>query len=204
MRRPVSTPSGLKPSKVAVKSGVVGNFVLPAAPDNPQPSASEGADRMRMGLTPCPGLAVDLLGPRVPVAGGVGEGRDGAPQALVARTPEGRGPSLARLQRDRTHADIGGECRVGRVAPTRVAQLGDQGRGADRRLRIAEERLKDRCVGVDGKGAADLRGELGYLGTRHPQPSQGGDRLHPLGRCALWTRSGAELRSINPASPSAR
>src|SRR5690349_22106290 len=104
MRRPVSTPRGLKPSKIAVKSGVVGDFVLPAAPEDSQPSASEGADRMRMVLASVAGSAVDLLGPRMPVAGGGREGCHRAPPAPVAGGPGSGRPALAPLPRGPAHA----------------------------------------------------------------------------------------------------
>src|ERR1044072_2122025 len=128
MRRPVSTPRGLEPSKVAVKSGVIGHSVLPATPENAQPGTPQGADRMRVVLAPVSCPPVDLFRPRMPVAGGVGEGGDGDPQPLVAGAPEGRGPALARLQGYRTHAGVGGKRRIARVAASSVAQLGDQGR----------------------------------------------------------------------------
>ena len=60
VRLPVSTPRGLKPAEVAVFGGVVGDFVLPAAPENPQPGAAEDADRVRVVEPAGAGSEVDL------------------------------------------------------------------------------------------------------------------------------------------------
>src|SRR5580704_11664510 len=97
MRRPVSTPRGFEPTEVAVSGRLIGGPVLPAAPENPDPGPSQGADRVRVILASGPGLRVDLAGPGVPVAGGVGKPGDGGPQALVAGPPEGGDAKLSRL-----------------------------------------------------------------------------------------------------------
>src|SRR5436305_5725375 len=133
MRRPVSTPRGLKApqvAEVAVSSRLVGHSIVPAAPEDPDPSTSQSADRMRVVLTSGPGSPVDLLSPRVPVAGGVGKGRDGDAEALVAGPPEGRDAQLARLHRDRAHAGGGGKRGLRRVALPAITALGGHGRGA--------------------------------------------------------------------------
>ena len=93
VRLPVSTPLGLKPSKIAVKGGVVGHPVLPAAPENPQPGPTEDPDRMGVLEPSGAGVEVDLPRPRMGVAGRDRRGSgDGVPQALVAGPPEGRRP----------------------------------------------------------------------------------------------------------------
>src|SRR5256885_14653471 len=72
VRRPVSTPRRLKGAQIAVKGGVIGHAVLPTAPENPQPGATEGANRVGVVLAarPCP--PVDLAGPGMPAPGRVG------------------------------------------------------------------------------------------------------------------------------------
>jgi hypothetical protein len=104
----------------------------------------------------------------MPVTGGVSEGRHRGPQALVAGASEGGNAQLARLQGDRAHPGIGGEGGLGRVARPAVTQLGDQGRRANRRLRVAKERGEDRRVGVGLESLSDLGAQLCDLG---------GDRL---------------------------
>src|SRR5690348_9279234 len=84
VRRPVSTPRRLELTKVAVASGVIGDPVPPAAPEDPNPGPSQGADRVGVILASGAGPRVDLSCPGVPVAGGVGERGDGVSQALVA------------------------------------------------------------------------------------------------------------------------
>ncbi|HSS33908.1 MAG TPA: hypothetical protein VLL27_11565 [Solirubrobacterales bacterium] len=153
---------------------------------------------MRVVLAPIASSPVDVLGPRVPVAGGVGEGGDRASQPLVAGAPEDRRPALARLQGDRAHAGVGGKRRVTRVTASGIAQLGDQRRRADRRLAVPEQRREDRRVGMGGERAADLRGQLCDLGDDRPQGcdqaqhhgpaclalalagAAGGSKAHPL------------------------
>src|SRR5215475_14906773 len=101
MRLPVSTPRRLKTDEISVKSGVVGDFVLPAAPEDPQPGAAQHPDRVRMLEPSGPGVEIDLAGPRMGVAGGVREGGDSVSQALVAGPAKGGDLALARLPRHR-------------------------------------------------------------------------------------------------------
>ena len=158
MRRPVSTPRCLKAVEVAVPSRVVGR------PD-PASSARAPAARRAPGCGSRAGGPGPWLAPPVDLCAHGCQWRvesarvaTATAQALVAGPPEGGDPQLARLQGDRAHAGVGGHRRLGRVAPAGIAELGDQGRRADRRLGVAEQRPEDRRVGMGGEALADLRG----------------------------------------------
>src|SRR5918992_1544612 len=63
--------------RCAVAGGVVGDAVLPAAPQDAGPGAAEGADRARVVVTAGARGGVAIGGPGVPVAGGGGGGGGG-------------------------------------------------------------------------------------------------------------------------------
>src|SRR5205814_5008820 len=88
MRHPVSTiarSGGGERLRGAMSADVVWGAVLPAAPENAGPRASEDPDRVLM-ATPTRTRALIHEGrPPRGVAGIIGEGRDGTAQALVAR-----------------------------------------------------------------------------------------------------------------------
>jgi len=180
-----------------VPSRVIGHFVSPAAPENPDPGATQGADRVGVILAPGPGRPVDLPRPRVPVASRVGKGRHRDPQSLVAGPPEGGDAELPRLQGDRAHAGVGGHRRLGRVAPAGIAELGDQGGGADRRLAVAKQRPENLRVGVGGKTIADLGIQGGDL---LDDRAEGRDQTEPdrPPRPLLRGSRGALRRRLHP------
>src|SRR5436190_2216072 len=97
MRRPVSTPRREKSVEVAVASRVIGDAVLPAAPEDTAPGAPERADRVWVVLPAAAGVGVDLRGPGMPVPGRVGEHAEVPAQALVAGPAEGSRALLAGL-----------------------------------------------------------------------------------------------------------
>src|SRR5207248_8846995 len=108
----------------AVAGGVVGGAVLPAAPDDAAPGASEGAQRAGVVVAAGARGGVAVLCPGVPVAGTVREGAERAAQPLVTAPAEARCPALAGLDRDRGLAGVSGECVAGGVARAAVADLG--------------------------------------------------------------------------------
>jgi len=71
-----------------VASGVVGDAVVPAAPQDPGPGASEDADGVRVITAASSCAAVDVGGPGGLVAGVVGEAGQGAPETFVAGVAE--------------------------------------------------------------------------------------------------------------------
>lgn len=73
MRSPMSTPRGLKATKTTVQGGVIGHFIGPATPQDSHPGATEDADRVGMIGAALSGSAVDVFGPGMPLAGGVGQ-----------------------------------------------------------------------------------------------------------------------------------
>jgi hypothetical protein len=72
----------------AVLVGVVGDAVLPAAPDDADPGSSEDADGVGMLQVAGPGVGVDVGGPGCGVSAVVGEVDDGVAQLLVAGVAE--------------------------------------------------------------------------------------------------------------------
>src|SRR5205809_7029044 len=103
MRHPVSTiarSGGGERLRGAMSADVVWGAVLPAAPENAGPRASEDPDRVLM-ATPTRTRALTHEGrPPRGVAGIIGEGRDGTAQALAARPAKHDGPVVAGGMRD--------------------------------------------------------------------------------------------------------
>ena len=71
-----------------VELGVEGGTVLPAAPDDAQPGASEDADGVWMATPSVDRTFVNVNRPGVRQAAAIGEVHDGGPQFLVARPTE--------------------------------------------------------------------------------------------------------------------
>src|SRR2546423_193510 len=80
-----------------VVGGVVGMAVLPAVPDDVEPSAGQDADRVGVVVAACSGAVVEVGGPRVDQSAVSGEVVDSVAQLLVARPPETDGAKPARL-----------------------------------------------------------------------------------------------------------
>ena len=112
----------------AVAGGVVGDAVLPAAPEDAAPGASEGADRAGVVVAAGDRAGVVVGRPGVPVAGGVGERAERVAQAFVACPAEAGDLAFAGLDRDRGLAGVAGERVAGGVAGAAVADLGEQRR----------------------------------------------------------------------------
>lgn len=73
-----------------MEGGVVGGSVLPAAPQDAAPGASDGSDRALVVAGAGAGVGVEALGPGVVVAGGVGPGAERVAEAVVAGAAEAR------------------------------------------------------------------------------------------------------------------
>src|SRR5712691_13184142 len=131
MRLPVSTSSGDGRRRPSMLGDVVGDAVLPATPDHPEPRASEDPDRVRVGVALRDRTLADPARPRRVMAGVVGEVDARCAELLVAGPPEAHDPALSRGTGDRSGAGEGHEAlRVGEPLP-RVADLGQQRAGPD-------------------------------------------------------------------------
>ena len=106
-------------------SGVVGDAVAPAAPEDTGPGAGEDADGVRVVAAAQAGAAVDVSGPGGLVTGVVREAGESAPQAFVAGITEGHAAVLAGFEGDRSDTGLGGELLVAGEAGTIVAELGE-------------------------------------------------------------------------------
>src|SRR5437762_11088499 len=126
MRHPVSTiarSGGGERLRGAMSADVVWGAVLPAAPENAGPRASEDPDRVLM-ATPTRTRALIHEGrPPRGVAGIIGEGRDGTAQALVARPAKHDGAVLAGGMRDGRQAGLGRELFGGGEASPSSARI---------------------------------------------------------------------------------
>ena len=127
-RHPASTfrwSCGVEEGGVSVASGVVGDAVAPAAPEDAGPGAGEDADGVRVVAAAQAGAAVDVSGPRGLVTGVVREAGESAPQAFVAGITEGHAAVLAGFEGDRSDAGLGGELLVAGEAGAIVAEFGE-------------------------------------------------------------------------------
>jgi hypothetical protein len=163
MRRPVSTLSFLESPESAMFGRVVRESVLPHAPDHSDPGTTKDADGVRMVAAASPRPSVYVSGPRVPVAGRIGEGSYRVAQAFVAGPTEGGHLAPAGFDRHRAHAGIGSQRLGARVADATVTDLGHEPSGGDGGLGIAKEQEEDRAVGMGSHGVGDLGGEEPYL-----------------------------------------
>src|SRR5215210_1522611 len=183
MRRPVSTLAVEESVEVAVAGGVIGDAVLPAAPEDAGPGASEDAGGVWVVAAAGGRAVVGVVGPGMPVAGAVGEHADVVAQALVAGPAEAGVAALAGFLGDGGLAGVGGEAVSAWVAGAVVADLGQQtGRGDDA-LGIAEEAQEDRSVGVRVDGAGDLAREQADL---FDDRAQGGDESGDGGATCVY------------------
>src|SRR5918992_5171265 len=84
IRRPVSTSGHVQKLPSAVLGRVVRGSVLPHPPDHPYPRPAQDADGVRVIAAAPARPEVDVFGPGIVQAAGVGQGRHGVTQALVA------------------------------------------------------------------------------------------------------------------------
>src|SRR5215471_7133506 len=114
MRRPVSTPEVWDDDfgvflESAVAGGVVGDAVLPAAPQDAAPGAADGSDRTWVVVSAVAGAQVMVLSPGVPFAGRVGECRGSVAESVVTASSEARNLSASGFDGDGAHAGVSGE-----------------------------------------------------------------------------------------------
>jgi hypothetical protein len=128
-----------------VGGGVVGQAVLPAAPDDVCPGAGEDPYGVGVVAASGAGLVVEVGGPGVGVAGVAGEVGEGIAQLLVGGPAEGDGPDLAGLSGGGRDTGQGGEAVAGGEPAACVADLGEQPGGAD--AARAGQGLEDGRVG---------------------------------------------------------
>ena len=86
-----------EPLECVVPGGVVGEAVLPAAPDDARPGSSEDADGVWMVVAASSGALVEVFGPGVGSAAVAGEVAQGVAEFLVGRPAEGDGLDFAGL-----------------------------------------------------------------------------------------------------------
>src|SRR5690606_826397 len=86
--RSVSDRLWLERLRAAVADGVVGDVVLPAAPHDSDPGASQDTNGVGMVFAVCAGALVDVCGPGTVESAVGSEGRDGDAEAFVAAPSE--------------------------------------------------------------------------------------------------------------------
>jgi hypothetical protein len=101
---------------------VVGHLVDPAAPDHPDPGASEDAGGVGVVVAAGDGVGVELGGPGAGQSRVVREGGHGVAEALVARPAKRHRGVLAGLAGDRHDAGQGGDGLGAVVGVAAVAQ----------------------------------------------------------------------------------
>jgi hypothetical protein len=114
---PVSTSCGgwlRECGRSAVLGGVVGDVVLPAAPDDADPGSREDAHGVWVVFAGCACLVVDVCCPGAFVSAVVGEGGHGLAESFVAGPSEMHRLVFARGFGDRCAAGEGGDRRVRR------------------------------------------------------------------------------------------
>src|SRR5664279_1218177 len=151
----------------AVDGRVVGDVVLPAAPDHMYPGSGQDADGVRVVVSAGAGLLVQAGGPKVDVTAVGGKVAQRVPQLLVRSPAENHGLDLAGLAGRGGHTGQAGQ-RVGGGEPApRVADLCQQPRGADRAG--AGQAGEDGAVGVSLELLADTGGQGLDLCVQGPQ-----------------------------------
>ncbi len=117
--------------QAGVSFGVVWGVGLPAAPDDPAPRAAEGSQRAAVVVAAGASCVVAVGGPGVPLAGDVREGPERVAQPLVVCPAELRGLPFLGFDGDGCLSGLRGDRVTVRVACPAVADLGQQGCGAD-------------------------------------------------------------------------
>ena len=147
--------------------GVVGDFVLPAVPDDVEPGSAQDADGVGVVVSSVAGVAVELVGPGVGAAAVAGEVGDGVAELLVA------GPSEADAVAFPGRAGAGGDAgQAGQglgagEAGAAVTDLAEQPGSADGPG--ARQAGEDQVVVVGRELLADLLLEGGGLLAQDPQ-----------------------------------
>ena len=180
---------GLPDSDVLLRDGgqVVGHAVLPVAPEDAQPCASDGADRAGV-VAVAMGSGAVLLSLGIAVACAVGECADGVAQALVAARAEARELAIAGSDRDWGHAGVVGERVGGGVAVAAVSDLAQQRRRAGDAVAVFEQGEEDLVVRVSAEAVRDLRAQLGDLGHQRAQGCDERERDLAASRELLFAR----------------
>ena len=128
---PMSTSGRVEAPPAAVLGRIVGDTVTPHSPNHPHPRPAQYADSVRVVAAAPARPEVDVCCPRIVLAAGIGQGRQGVPQAFVAGSAESGHLALFRLLRYRAHPRVGGQRLGTRVAFTLVADLGEELGGGD-------------------------------------------------------------------------
>ena len=160
MRHPVSTiarSGGREGLRGAMPADVVGSAVLPAAPQDAGPRAGEDADGVRMATAAGTGALINEGGPARSLPRIIGEGSEGAAQALVAGPAEDDGMVLTGGMSDGGQAALGGELFIAGEAGAIVTELGEDLGGID--VAAAGKALEQAAIGVLSQGGLDGGGE---------------------------------------------
>ncbi len=175
MRHPVSTiarsGSGERLGG-AMPADVVWGAILPAAPKDAGPRAGEDAYCMLMPTAAGAGALIHEGGPARGMPGVIGEGGEGAAQALVAGPAEDHGVVLPGGMGDGRQAALGGELFVAGEAGAIVAELGQDLSGIDGAA--AGQALDEGAVRMLSQRRLDGRGEVLDLSDERGQDSDEG------------------------------
>jgi hypothetical protein len=156
-----------------VFGGVVGDAVLPAPPDDVEPSAGQDADRVGVVEVSCSGALVEVGGPGVGVVGVPGEVDHGTAELLVDCPSEGDHFDVAGLfgrgcGASQTDQGLGGGEPSAGVADLGQQPSGTDGaglgeRGEDRGVEMVGEMMVRDLVfeGLDLSAQAGQRGDQG-------------------------------------------
>src|SRR5215207_2687756 len=120
-----------QPAGGAVLGWVVGDAVVPAAPDDPDPRSGQDPDGVGVVAAAGDGVGVDLGRPGAGVAGVVGVGADGLAETLVAGPAEADRAVFAGLAGDRGGTGQAGDGVGAVVGWAAVAPLGEHLGGVD-------------------------------------------------------------------------
>jgi len=179
--------------EAAVGGGVVGEVVLPAAPDDVGPGSGEDAHGVGVVAAACDGLVVEGSGPGAGPAGVAGEVAQGVAELLAGSPAERDGLDLARLPGGGRDSGQAGQGVAGGEASACVADPGEQAGGADNAG--AGQGCEDRGVGVGGELLADAGGQDLNLGVQRAQDGYQGER----GSRVDAGRTGRSRRGVRPS-----
>ena len=154
--------------------GVVGDAVLPAAPDDVEPGAGQDAGGVGVVEVSCSGALVEVGGPGVGVVGVAGEVDDGSAELFVDCPAEGDDFDVAGLFGRGCGAGQADQCFGGGEPAAGVTDLGQEPGGADGAG--LGQRGEDRGVGMVGELVGDLVFEGFDLGAQAGQRGDQGQR----------------------------